>query len=135
MHTCLESKRGRRYGGPEGPCPLPNTIFPITNFDFSHYQLPIWLFLVSDLEFSHYQLPIWVFLISTSLVYYRRCQLCAYRRSCFNCEYLLIVNCEFLCMHFAINRFANINMHVYYSTVRGRLSQLLDSQFGSLREG
>ena len=29
-----------------------------------------------------------------------------------------------------INRFANINVHVYYSTVRGRLSQLLDSQFG-----
>ena len=27
---------------------------------------------------------------------------------------------------FAINRFANINMHVYYSAVRGRPSQLLD---------
>ena len=24
------------------------------NFDFSHYQLPIWLFLISDFEFSHY---------------------------------------------------------------------------------
>ena len=42
------------YGGPEGPCPLPDTIFLITNFDFSHYQLPIWLFLVSNFEFSHY---------------------------------------------------------------------------------
>ena len=52
---------GEVYGGPEGPCPLPITIFPITNFDFSHYQLPIWLFLVSNFEFSHYQLPIWVF--------------------------------------------------------------------------
>ena len=70
--------QGCLYGGPEGPYPLPNTIFPLTNFDFSHYQLPIWLFLVSDFEFSHYQLPIWVFLISTTLVYYRRCQLCAY---------------------------------------------------------
>ena len=27
-------------------------------------------------------------------------------------------------------RFANINVHVYYRTVRGRLSQLLDLQFG-----
>ena len=44
----------KTYGGPEGPCPLPDTIFPITNFDFSHYQLPIWLFLVSNFEFSHY---------------------------------------------------------------------------------
>ena len=35
------------YGGPEGPCPLPNTIFSITNFDLSHYQLPI-------RSFSHY---------------------------------------------------------------------------------
>ena len=31
---------------------------------------------------------------------------------------------------FANNRFANINLHVYYNTVRGRQSQLLDSQFG-----
>ena len=52
------------YGGPEGPRPLPNIIFPITNFNFSHYQLPIWLFLVSNFEFSRYLLPIWVFLIS-----------------------------------------------------------------------
>ena len=25
------------YGGPEGPCPLPISTFPITNFKFSHY--------------------------------------------------------------------------------------------------
>ena len=25
------------YGGPEGPCPLPISIFTITNFKFSHY--------------------------------------------------------------------------------------------------
>ena len=43
------------YGGPEGPCPLSITMFTnITNFDFSHYQLPIYLFLVSDFEFSYY---------------------------------------------------------------------------------
>ena len=23
-----------KYGGPEGPCPLPISIFPITNFQF-----------------------------------------------------------------------------------------------------
>ena len=28
------------------------------------------------------------------------------------------------------NRFANINLHVYYNTVRGQQSQLLDSEFG-----
>ena len=41
------------------------------------------------------------------------------------------INCElrvFQC--FANNRFANINVQVYYSTVRGHPSQLLDSQFG-----
>ena len=32
-------------------------------------------------------------------------------------------------VRFAIKRFANINVHVYYSTVRGRPLQLLDSQF------
>ena len=42
------------YGGPEGLCPLPNAIFLITNFDFSHYQFLIWLFLISNFEFSHY---------------------------------------------------------------------------------
>ena len=26
-----------QYGGPEGPCPLPISMFPITNFEFSHY--------------------------------------------------------------------------------------------------
>ena len=46
-----------------------------------------------------------------------------YRRLGFNCELRVF-------LHFAINRFANINVHVYYSTVRGRPSQLLDSQFG-----
>ena len=49
-----------------------------------------------------------------------------YHRSDFNSEYLLIANCDFL-LRFAINRFANINLHIYYSTVRGRPSQLLDS--------
>ena len=42
-----------------------------------------------------------------------------YHRSGFNCEYLLIVNCEFV--RFAINRFANVNVHVYYTTVRYRV--------------
>ena len=55
----------------------------------------------------------------------------AYRRSDFNCEYLIANNCELqVFLRFAINRFANINVHVYYSTVRDRPSQLLDSQFG-----
>ena len=49
--------------------------------------------------------------------------LASYHRSDFNCELRVF-------LRFAINRFANINMHVYYSTVRGRPSQLLDSQFG-----
>ena len=48
-----------------------------------------------------------------------------YRRKVFNCEYLLIANCEFLST-FAINRFANMNVHVYYNTVWGQPSQLLD---------
>ena len=33
-------------------------------------------------------------------------------------------------LRLASNRFANINVHVFYSTVRDRPSQLLDSQFG-----
>ena len=38
------------------------------------------------------------------------------------------INCELrVFLHFTINRFANLNMHAYYSTVRGRPSQLLDS--------
>ena len=42
-----------------------------------------------------------------------------------------IHNCDLrVFKHFAINRFVNVNVHVYYRTVRGRLSQLLDSQFG-----
>jgi hypothetical protein len=67
------------YGGPEGPCPLPISVFLITNFEFSHHQLPIWIFLISNFwvlslltsnldishfQFCHYQLPIWIFLIS-----------------------------------------------------------------------
>ena len=41
------------------------------------------------------------------------------------------INCELrVFLRFAIIRFANINVHVYYSTVQGRPSQLLDSQFG-----
>ena len=31
---------------------------------------------------------------------------------------------------FTLNRFTNINVHVYYNTVWGRPLQLLDSQFG-----
>ena len=42
------------------------------------------------------------------------------------CEYLLIVNCEF----FLYSQLSSINMPVYYKTVQGRPSQLLDSQFG-----
>ena len=54
-----------------------------------------------------------------------------YRRLGFNYKYVLIANCEFFYVsQLLANRFANINVHVYYSTVRGRLSQLLDSQFG-----
>ena len=48
----------------------------------------------------------------------------------FNCKHLLIANCKCMVPVFAINRFANINVHVYYNTVWGRPSQLLDSQFG-----
>ena len=53
------------------------------------------------------------------------CLSLACRRSGFN----LIADCDFLC--FTINRFANMNVHVhvYYSTVQGRPSQLMDSQF------
>ena len=41
------------------------------------------------------------------------------------------INCELRVFPvLAINRFANINVHVYYNTVWGRPSQLLDSQFG-----
>ena len=57
---------------------------------------------------------------------------CTYRRSGFNYEYIP-TNCELrVFLRFAINgsRFANINVHVYYSTVRDRPSQLSDSQFG-----
>ena len=42
------------YGGPEGPCPLPISTFPITKFEFSHYQLPILAFLITKFEFSHF---------------------------------------------------------------------------------
>ena len=46
------------------------------------------------------------------------------RRSGFNCEYLLIANCEFL----YASRFANVNVHVLKLQYGpGRLS---DSQFG-----
>ena len=53
-----------------------------------------------------------------------------YRRSGCNCKYLLIANCEFFYISQLLIDLANINVHVYYSTVRGRPSQLLDSQFG-----
>ena len=52
------------YGGPEGPCPLPISTFPITNFEFSHYQLPIWVFLITNLKFSHFWLLICTFLFT-----------------------------------------------------------------------
>ena len=43
----------------------------------------------------------------------------------------VLANCELqVFLRITINRFANINVHVYYSTVRGCPSQLLDSQFG-----
>ena len=49
-----------------------------------------------------------------------------YRRmGFFNCEYLLITNCEF----FVCNIFANINVHVCYNAVRGQHPQLLNSYF------
>ena len=48
---------------------------------------------------------------------------CIYRRTLFNCEYLLIMNCEFFPM-FVINRLMCV-----YNMVRGRQLQLLDSQF------
>ena len=50
------------YGDPEGPCPLPISLFLITNnYDFYYYQLhfslPILNFLFSDFQFAHFSLP------------------------------------------------------------------------------
>ena len=33
---------------PEGPYPLPISLFLITNYDFSYYQLPIWIFRITN---------------------------------------------------------------------------------------
>ena len=52
------------YGGPEGPCPLPISLFLITNDDFSYYQLQIWIFLITNFEFSLFGLPICIFLFT-----------------------------------------------------------------------
>ena len=41
-----------------------------------------------------------------------------YRRLGFNCEYVLIANCEFFYVSQLMD--SQTNMHVYYSTVQGR---------------
>jgi hypothetical protein len=46
------------YGGPEGPCPLPISLSPITIFEFSIPTSNLDIFLTSNFEFSHYQLSI-----------------------------------------------------------------------------
>jgi hypothetical protein len=65
---------GRSDGGPEGPCPLPISLFPITNFEFSRYQFgyfsfPILSFLITNYQFGYFPLPIWLFL-STKLSFF-----------------------------------------------------------------